>query len=250
VKAIGIAAARPPRVFLTAEWRSLLMLNYAIDPAALAPFLPRGTELDLWQGGAIVSMVGFLFLKTRLRGWAVPLHQNFEEVNLRFYVRRRVAEGWKRGVVFVKEIVPRPAIAVIARLLYNEKYEARRMRHCVALDLPDRSGTVEYQWRSGGRWQVLGAIIRGEPETIAADSEAEFIFEHYWGYSRQRDGGTVEYEVRHPRWRAWKAEETRFDCDVARIYGGRFVEALSTAPQSAFVAEGSAVEVLGGVRFA
>src|SRR5271154_3596191 len=122
------ATLSQPAVFLTAEWRWLLMLNYAIDPAVLRPLVPAGVELDLWQGDALVSMVGFLFLGTRVLGVPVLWHRDFEEVNLRFYVRRETPEGWRRGVTFVREIVPRLAIAVLARVLYNEPYVACPMR--------------------------------------------------------------------------------------------------------------------------
>ena len=117
--------------FLTAEWRDLVMLNYEIDPGILAGLVPAGTELDLWQGRALVSVVGFHFRRTRVMGVAIPGHSNFEEVNLRFYVRREGPEGWRRGVVFVKEIVPRFAIAWVARALYNENYVALPMRHAI-----------------------------------------------------------------------------------------------------------------------
>ncbi len=231
-----------PAIFLTAEWRSLVMINYAIDPAALHPLLPRGVELDLWEGEALVSMVGFLFLRTRMLGLAVPFHQNFEEVNLRFYVRRREADGWRRGVTFVREIVPRRAIAWTARALYNEPYLACPMRHVVT---PEK---CEYAWRIGGKWHRLAASIRGEPAPMAPGSAADFIFEHYWGYTAQRDGGTVEYQVEHPSWRVWNAENPLLECDAGAVYGRAFEDALRLPPRSAFVAEGSAVTVRGGRR--
>jgi hypothetical protein len=118
-----------PKIFLTAEWRQLAMLNYEIDPARLRPLVPAGTEIDLWEGRAFISVVGFLFLNTRVRGIAFPCHQNFEEINLRFYVRRHAADGWRHGVVFVRELVPRAAIAFIARKFYNENYLALPMWH-------------------------------------------------------------------------------------------------------------------------
>ena len=232
--------------FLTAEWRSLLMVNYATDAAVLAPYVPRGTELDLWQGEALVSMVGFLFLKTRVLGVPVPFHQDFEEVNLRFYVRRRTPGGWQRGVVFIRELVQRFAIAAIARLAYCEPYLSVPMRHRV----PALSGDFEFAWRFRGRWHALAAQTSGEPQLLAPGSAAEFIFEHYWGYTRQRDGGTVEYAVEHPRWRVWTAERAHIECDIAALYGPAFLPALSATPRSAFVAEGSPVLVRRGVRIA
>jgi hypothetical protein len=236
--------------FLTAEWRYLAMINYEVDPGVLLPFVPRGTELDAWDNRTSVSVVGFLFLNTRVLGLPIPFHRNFEEINLRFYVRRRGPEGWRRGVVFVKEIVPRWAIATVARVVYNENYVARRMSHRIDLKggMITRNGSVEYAWREGEKLNRIRARTVGAAQPLAAGSEEEFITEHYWGYAAQRDGGSVEYRVEHPPWRVWQTSEAAFDCDVARVYGQRFVECLSARPTSAFVAEGSPVVVRRGVR--
>ena len=230
--------------FLTAEWASLVMINYAVDRSALDPLVPRGVDLDLWEGGALVSMVGFLFLDCRVLGVPIPFHRNFEEVNLRFYVRRKVDGEWRRGVVFVREIVPRRAIALVARVAYNEPYLALPMR----CQVPPGAGRFFYAWKFRGRWNSLAAETRGEANPIAAGSAEEFIFEHYWGYTRQRDGSTMEYQVEHPAWHVWQTESSSLDCDVAALYGAPFTEPLSARPRSAFVAKGSPVSVRRGGR--
>jgi uncharacterized protein YqjF (DUF2071 family) len=225
------------------------MLNYEIDPAILGPLVPAGTELDQWCGTTYVSMVGFLFLQTRVLSVPIPFHRNFEEVNLRFYVRRRAEDGWRRAVVFVKELVPRRAIAWTARALYNENYIALPMGH--RHDFEDGSRDlcgVSYWWRHRGREDRIEVSVAGAPQPIADGSQEEFITEHYWGYVRQRDGGTVEYRVEHPPWNVWTVREHRFECDVAALYGQGFVEPLHSAPVSAFVADGSAVTVRRGIR--
>jgi hypothetical protein len=236
-----------PRAFLTAVWRYLAMLNYEIDPAVLRPYLPRGLEVDTWQGRAFVSMVGFMFLDTRVLGVAIPWHRNFEEVNLRCYVRRSdLGDDAPRAVVFVKEIVPRPAIAWTARAVYGEKYVHLPMRHQIdyAAGLPV---SVEYGWRFRGQWQRLGVRPQGAPQPMAPGSEEEFIAEHYWGYANQR-GRTVEYQVEHPPWRVWQVGESWLECDVAGLYGPEFAPFLAGPPSSAFLAEGSAVVVRQGRR--
>lgn len=222
------------------------MINYPVEPALLAPFVPPGTELDFFGERTFVSMVGFRFCDTRICGVPIPFHRTFEEVNLRFYVRRAAAEGWRRGVVFISEIVPRRAIAAVARVLYNEKYRALPMRHTVE----PAGGAVraEYGWRHRGRWNSLAVSGQGEPALAAAGSEEEFITEHFWGYTRQRDGGCAEYEVEHPRWRLWPAASARLDCDAAALYGAAFAETLAGAPSSALLAEGAPVTVRRGVR--
>lgn len=224
--------------FLTAQWRSLAILNYAIDPAVLAPLVPAGVELDR----PVVSMVGFLFLDTRVLGVPIPFHRDFEEVNLRFYVRRLASDGWRRGVVFVKEIVPRAAITAVARAVYNENYATHPMRHLIEDD------RAEYSWKASGRWNRLAVETTGDPQPIRDGSEEEFITEHYWGYAAQRGGGTVEYQVEHPRWRVSAVSESHFDCDVESICGPQFAPYLSRAPKSAFLAEGSPIVVRRGVR--
>jgi uncharacterized protein len=239
--------------FLTAEWRFLALLNYEVEPQSLRLYLPCGTELDNWRGRSYVSLVGFLFLDTRVLGLPIPLHRNFEEINLRFYVRRKAAEGWRRGVVFIKEIVPRQAIATVARVFYNENYVARAMRHSLQRRADDPhllrpDSEVEYGWREGSDWQRLNVTIAGAAEALAHGSEAEFITEHYWGYVAQRDGGCVEYQVEHPRWLVWQASAAKFECDVARVYGERFIETLQARPVSAFVAAGSPITVRRGVK--
>jgi uncharacterized protein YqjF (DUF2071 family) len=237
-----------PGVFLRAGWYHLAMLNFPADADSLQKHVPAGTELDLWQGQAYLSMVGFKFQDTRVWGLPVPWHRNFEEVNLRTYVRRKDADGWRRGVVFIQEIVQRRMIAFVARRLYNENYVAMPMRHEILM--PTRqspAGSVRYEWFHGECWHSLSASITGEPAALVAGSEEEFITEHYYGYCRQRDGGTMEYRVEHPPWRVWPADEAQFDCDVARVYGAEFLPCLSAAPTSAFVADGSPILVRRGV---
>jgi hypothetical protein len=245
----GTIAAVPGRAYLRANWSHLAMLNFPTEPAVVQPHVPAGTEIDMWQGRPYLSMVGFLMLDTRVRGLPIPCHRNFEEVNLRTYVRRKVGDRWQRGVVFIKEIVPRRMIAYIARRDYNENYVAMPMRHRVVLpSAAQPAGAVRYEWSHRGRWHVLSADIVGEPRALDGGSEEEFITEHYWGYCRQRDGSTLEYHVEHPPWRVWTASHARLDCDVPAIYGAPFAASLQGTPTSAFVAEGSAVAVGHGVR--
>ena len=244
----GQASGGKQPVFLTAEWRRLAVLNYEVDPGALMGYVPAGTELDDWEGKHYVSVVGLVFVDTRVHGVAVPFHRDFEEINLRFYVRRQVGSEVRRGVVFVKEVVPKRAIAVVARVAYNENYVAMPVGHWARCDGEGGGCEVGYRWGKAAGECSLSVRVEGEPEELVDGSEEEFITEHYWGYAAQRDGGTLEYEVEHPRWRVWRAREATLDCDAGRLYGGEFADALGGEPASAFLAEGSAVVVRRGVR--
>jgi len=239
-------ATKPAPGLLSARWVHLVMLNYQVDAEVLRPLVPEGTVLDTHGDRHFVSMVGFQFLETRVMGIAVPFHRSFDEVNLRFYVRRPVDGQVRRGVVFVKEIVPRRIVAWLANALYNENYVALPMSHDD--ELAAGSTTLCYSWKHADRWCRLGATLAGEPYTPESQSEEAFITEHYWGYARQRDGGTMEYQVEHPPWQVWQGIDPVFECDVAALYGPQFEGSLAGRPSSCFVAKGSEVRVRRGVR--
>lgn len=221
-------------------------MNYRCPAELLLPLVPEGTELDLWEGHALISLVGFLFVDTRVKGCAIPWHRTFEEVNLRFYVRRVVGDEVRRGVVFVRELVPRTAIAAVARVVYNEPYLAVPMAHSRSLD-ERTGGTATYSWRYRGGEYAIHAAVRGPAQALVVDHEAEFITEHYFGYNRQRDGSSMEYRVLHPPWQVWNCETAEYtQPGDPRLYGAAFTEVLQSPPSSAFLAVGSGVEVFSG----
>ncbi len=233
------------RIFLSAEWRDLVMLNYEVEPELLRERVPPGTQLDSFDGKTYVSLVGFRFCRTKLLGLLpVPFHANFDEVNLRFYVRREQDGGLRRGVVFIAEVVPRWAIAAVARTFYNENYSSHAMRHRVGSS--DSAKIAEYEWRIEGRWCGVSARAEGAPSQPAEGSVEQFITEHYWGYSMQWAGGSLEYHVAHPPWQVWRAAAAEFAGDASPLYGAALTDILKRRPDSAFIADGSAVTVSTG----
>lgn len=234
------------RTFLNAQWRKLVMVNYAVNPDVLKPHIPFETELDLWNGTCYISVVGFMFVDTKMLGLRIPYHINFEEINLRFYVRYKHTEGYKRGVVFIKEIVPRPALTFVANTLYRENYETLPTRHQWAEGSTNL--TVTYGWKKNGRWNTLKAVANKTPVDIAEGSEEEFITEHFWGYTKISNTLTSEYEVAHPRWQIYPIQEYAVDIDFKAVYGPDFAFLQDAEPLSVYLAEGSEIKVMQGAR--
>jgi len=232
-----------PNTFLKADWRKLAMANYAINPKVLQPYLPLGVELDLWNGTCYVSLIGFMFLNTKLKGIKIPFHTHFEEVNLRFYVRYCDQGQWKRGVVFIKEIVPKPALTLVANTIYGEKYETMPMKHAWASSSDSLS--VSYSWKKND-WNSFGVITETQSAPILAGSEEEFITEHYWGYTKINDRITSEYGVEHPRWEVYPTKSYSIKVDFGAVYGNDFSFLKNEIPKSVFLAEGSEIEVKEG----
>lgn len=233
------------KVFLTAEWRKLAIANYIVEPEILKKYIPFKTELDLFNGSCFVSLVGFMFLNVKVKDISIPFHKNFEEVNLRFYVKYKdeLSGEIKRGVVFIKEIVPKPAIKIVANTVYGENYDSMEMKHEWKI-FPDTLN-VSYSWKNR-KWNSIGisSDIRDSP--IRAGSEEEFITEHYWGYTKISENKTSEYQVEHPRWNVYSVLNYKIDIDFNEIYGNEFSFLQNEKPASVFLAEGSEIKVYKG----
>jgi uncharacterized protein YqjF (DUF2071 family) len=232
-----------PKIFLSATWENLAMLNYEVDPKVLQPYLPPHTELDVFEGKTLVSIVGFSFNNTRVMGIQWPWHTNFDEVNLRFYVKYFDGQQWKRGAAFISEIVPRPIIAVTANILYNEHYSTATMFHNIRE--VNNKFLVEYSWKKKKQhWNSIEIQAETELQNILPGSEAEFILEHYFGYNALNENTTIEYAVEHPRWQIYPVNSYFLQCDVERLYGGAFVPFIKDIkPHSVFLAKGSGIVV-------
>ncbi len=215
------------------------MANYEVDPTLLAGRVPRGNEIDLNDGKCFVSLVGFMFLETRVLGVPIPFHINFEEVNLRFYTKRVIDDETRRAVCFVKEIVPRWAIATVARVIYGEPYECWQMSH-------ERTETmVSYDWERGARRNRLSVEIDEGIGVPTADSHGEFIIEHYWGYT-DRGNRVDEYKVEHAKWELFSVKNEVIDVDFGKTYGPEFAFLSEQKPYSVLLAKGSEVAVYKG----
>ena len=227
--------------FLHAEWNNLIMANYIVPKELLSPFIPFKTELDFFEGKTFVSLVGFMFLNTKLLGFSVPRHVNFEEVNMRFYVKYNDHGNWKRGTVFIKEIVPRFAISFFANFLYGEKYSTMKMNH-FHVKKADEIETC-YEWKFKNKWNKLAASSQNKSSPMRINSEEEFIAEHYRGYTKHNESKTYEYEVSHPRWEIFKVLNYTIDCDFSNIYGTEFSFLSNAVPCSVFMAKGSEIKI-------
>ena len=222
--------------FLKAYWKNLILINYEVDPKILEPFVPLGTELDHYNGKYFVSIVGFQFMNTKVLGIKLPYHINFEEVNLRFYVKR----NGERGVVFIKEIVPKSLITLVANTIYHEHYFTAKMKHNWTEN--DHSKTFSYQWELNTNWQSIAVTTETEFSEIKTNSEEQFITEHYFGYTKHKTK-TYEYEVVHPSWRQLKVKENKINIDFEGNYGSQFKILQDAKPSSIILAEGSEVSV-------
>ncbi|WP_370899185.1 YqjF family protein [Chryseobacterium gossypii] len=225
--------------FLKAEWRKLAIINYEISPETVSKYLPAGTELDFYNGKCYVSLVGFMFLNTKLLGIPVPFHRNFEEVNLRFYVKKKEGNEWKRGVVFIREIVPKPALSIVANSIYKEHYTTMSMKNVMQKKKDDL--LIKYSWKDKN-WYSLEILAENKQLPMISGSEFEFITEHYYGFTK-KGSKTSEYEVCHPKWNFYWVKNHKLQIDFEKIYGNDFKCLNHQRPASVMLAEGSEIIV-------
>jgi uncharacterized protein YqjF (DUF2071 family) len=232
-------------IFLTAEWRKLILINYVVDKDLLLKYLPPFTELDDFEGKYYVSIVGFMFTNTKLLGLKIPFHGKFEEVNLRFYVKYNENGVWKRGAVFISEIVPKPMITLVANTIYQEKYSTAAMKHNWFEE--NNQFSIEYAWKNK-KWNKFSVIADNKSEEMKSGSEEEFIAEHYWGYTKINDQTTSEYEVGHPKWQIYPIKSYHIEIDFLENYGPDFAHLKNEKPNSVILAEGSDIFVKKGKK--
>ena len=227
--------------FLRAEWNNLIMANYVVPKELLHPYVPYKTELDFFEGDTYLSLVGLMLLNTKINGFSIPFHINFEEVVLRFYVKYNDRGLWKKGVVFIKEIVPKKGISFMANNLYGEKYATMKMNHFHL----DKGNYLEtgYEWWNNNKWNKLTVQTIKKSDPIGKGSLEEVVADYYWIYSKQSDIKTYEYEVEHPVWETLKVIDNLVDCDFGSLYGDEFSFLNSTKPKTVFMTKGSEVKV-------
>jgi len=227
--------------FLSARWENLIMANYELNPELLQAYLPKGVELDLYHDKCFVSLVGFMFKKTSLFNIPIPLLGTFEEINLRFYVKRIDGNTIKRGVVFINETVPYKLVAWLANKLYKEHYIAIPTKNSITDSQSDTN--IRYEWKINKEWNHIAVNSTIESGQMLEDSVEEFIFEHYYGYTKIDNRLTQEYRVNHPRWQVNKVMDYSIHCDFKSMYGDDFTFLSNQEPHSVILAMGSAVTV-------
>jgi uncharacterized protein YqjF (DUF2071 family) len=227
------------RLFLSARWQDLILLNYAVPDALLRPLLPQGLELDRYGGSAFVSLVAFDFLDTRVLGLRWPGYTNFAEINLRFYVRR----GDQRGVCFVREIVPQRMTAFLARALYNEPYRAAPITSAEQRGATTMSKSYVLRWQ--GREHRIAASAALPTQRPPQASLEHWFKEHEWGFGRARSGATTVYRVEHPEWDVYAGPKPDVALDFGQVYGPAWADLGRRAPDSVAFAVGSAIKVFG-----
>jgi uncharacterized protein YqjF (DUF2071 family) len=227
--------------FLSARWENIIMANYEVDAYLLNPYLPSGVELDSFNNKVYVSLVGFMFKRTKLFGIPIPLLGTFEEINLRFYVKRIQGDTIKRGVVFINETVPYKPVAWLANKLYKEHYTAVPAKSSIIHTSSGKS--IQYDWKINKRWNHIAVNADNKKEPMIPGGHEEFIFEHYYGYTKVNEHHSQEYKVEHPRWQVNKVHNYSIDCDFRSMYGKDFSFLSDSKPETVFLAEGSPVSV-------
>lgn len=228
-------------LFLKANWENIIMANYEIDPQVLIPFLPKGVDLDLFEGKCYISLVGFMFKNTKLFTFPIPKFGTFEEINLRFYVTRKEGNTTKRGVVFINETIPYPIVAWVANKLYNEHYTVVPTKHEIITGKSSKK--VKFEWLLNKKWNSISVMSSSISEKMTQNSLESFIYEHYYGYTKTSKNKTEEYKLQHPSWKISEVLAYQIECDFEAMYGKSFSVLNQTDPETVFIADGSAVGI-------
>ncbi len=228
-------------LFLKADWENIIMVNYEIDPNLLRNYLPNGVEIDLFENKCYISLVGFMFKNTKIFNVPIPKLGTFEEINLRFYVKRTEGDKVKRGVVFINETIPYRLVAWVANKLYHEHYSVVPTKHRETKNTIANS--IKFEWLKHLKWNSIEVTHSNELNQMEPNSLEEFIYEHYYGFTKVSDSNTEEYKLQHPSWLTQPVLSYQIECDFEKMYGNDFSILNTTNPTAVFIAKGSKVGI-------
>jgi uncharacterized protein YqjF (DUF2071 family) len=227
--------------FLRANWLRMASANYEVDPVILKKYLPFGTELEAHNGKHYVSLVAFRYCQTRLLNVPIPFHRMFEEINLRFYVKREVQPGvWRSEVAFTKLFFPKTALTLVAKYVYKENYETVKMLHEWKED--DKHLITNYGLKNGD-WHNFDLVTSKEAVPVLPGSDDEFFLKHYWGTSQINSDSCTLYKIEHPEWQKHVVMDSEINFDFGSIFGEEFAHLTHTEPDSIQLFDGSEVIV-------
>ena len=231
--------------YLVADRRHVIVFNFKVPEKLLLPYLPEGTQIDTFKGECYLSLIGYLSLNTKIAGVPIMLKRDFEGLGLRFYVKRRLGRKVRRGVVYIKEVVPKKVVAASKRKLLNSECDVLPMGHKIDFNCGEVAlgGRVEYFWQSGAQKYHVSVLTEGTPKSPSKTSIEHYINDHPYGYATLKDGSSVEYEIKHPNWRVTKVVESSLFCDGANLYSKEIHKILKKEPDAVFLAEGSTLEI-------
>lgn len=228
---------------LTCQWRKLAFFNYIVSPEIIEKYLPRHTEIDFFNGQCFVSLVGFQFKDVAIEGIKVPFHTDFEEINLRCYVRHFDGQGWRQGTVFLSEIADKRLLTALANSLYNENYRTMPTKHSQK-EAP-QGNQYGYYWKSENQWQQMEVSTATRPVSVDPESETAFLIHKLWGYGKHNEQQTNQYQIDHPLWQVYPVQQYSLEVDFSKIFGPEFAHLKGRKPHSVILAEGSPINVIG-----
>ena len=182
--------------FMAQKWENLLFLHWPVSKESLESTIPEDLEVDLFEGEAWLSVVGFRLSELRIKPFVQIPWKDFSELNLRTYVRDQAG---RRGVWFYS-LDSSDLLAVVgARLLYGLNYRYASIDHNQKNDFIEY--TSETKSKRGG---IKGSISSSSPamkmvgEMAKAGTLNYFLLERYRFWSKQTYRGKLSSaQVRH-----------------------------------------------------
>ena len=231
------------KTLYAAEWREIVVINFEIDPKLLRNFIPPKTELDFFNETSFVTLMARACKNVKPYGWPIVFAKSIDQILLRFYVKRKVGDTWRRGVCLIRDYLPKRKASFFLNWMFKHSFTQvpiKRTSSNFESGLPTQLPTVEYQWTTGDYVNHIKVNARSQMRQQEQETKESFVLDHHYGYT-VKEGKTYEYYVEYSPWAMWDAQSGSFDCDTENVFGRPFVRALKQRPASVFLARGSDV---------
>ncbi len=227
---------------IKAKFSEMVAVNFQIDQRILQPLVPKGLELDFFNGETYVSLIAMMLRNVKAWGLPFSIIPSSPELSLRFYVRRPGDGESAKGTCLIKDYISGSTAAWYLESQFKSDFSKLKMKYKNSGFGEHETPEVEYQWKVDDHWNKLRVRARSRIHKTERASKVGFILDHFTYFGTYK-GRTLAYRVERPTWNIWDAAQANFTCDVKRLFGDAFVKPLSKRPASVFVTAGSPVTI-------
>lgn len=178
------------------SWRHLLFLHWRVDPEQMQHLLPKGLEVDTFDGSAWIGLVPFQMDQVRFFSLPkIPTTSTFFECNVRTYVLQDGIPG-----VWFFSLDAASRLAVLGgRNLWKLNYIHAKFDVSIEGDRVDYTLARHDGTRSRIHWTAGSELPKSEPGGLR-----HFLTERYYLYASQA-GKIWRGPIWHEPWRLREA---------------------------------------------
>ncbi len=195
------------KLLLVADWNYMFVRSFLVEPKLLQDKLNPLLDLTLFNGKALVQIVGRAIENTKIKGLAISPIKFFD-----FNLQVKVKKDEKDGFILVKQIVPKYCVANFISRLFYAKAETLPMEEKKIIE-NDKMIIQQSIWKDKelSEIQIVAEANPTPIESPFGNSRNKFVF--------SEENGFQEFSIETEHWNSFNIEKSTFNLNHEKLYG-------------------------------